>query len=145
MAAARMALRLPPKALSRFQLPRRLLQSSSSPIAIQWALHHSKAGSCLAISLRVQCLDQHRFQSTTSKPGNGNAKRPGHKGTNPPPKIEPFGRLMGRALYASLRSLGAPFRIETMKKLYRQNPIELVIALGMYVTCQTRIRYAVQC
>ena len=36
-----------------------------------------------------------------------------------------------RGLWASFRSLGAPFRGENIRKLYRQNPGELVLALSM--------------
>jgi hypothetical protein len=131
MVVARAAIRLPPGSPGHFQLPRQLPRNPSSAIALQLALRHSKTGSCVAISVRVQCLDQRRFQSTARKPGNRNPKRPGEKSSEPPPPRETLTRVLARGLYASFRSLGAPFRIETLRKLYRQNPLELVIALGM--------------
>jgi len=131
MAAATSALRLPVGPLRQFQLHQQILRNPPSAIALQLALRHHKISSHVAISVRDQCLEQRRFQSTTGKPGNRNPKRPGDKGSEPPPPPESITRVLMRALYASFRSLGAPFRIETMRKLYRQNPMELVIALGM--------------
>ncbi|KAK0613476.1 hypothetical protein B0T14DRAFT_280476 [Immersiella caudata] len=129
MAVARATIRLPLGSLGQFQLPLQLPRNPSLAVSLQWAPRHSRTGPCLAISVRVQCLDQRRLQSTTSNPGSQNPKRLGEEGSEPPPPRETLTRVLARALYQSLRSLGTPFRIETLRKLYQQNPIELVIAL----------------
>lgn len=98
--------------------------------ATQLALRHPTPGS----PSQGQCLQQRRFQSTTPpRPGKGKG-RPGDDSAanEPPPPSETLTRVLLRGLWASFRSLGAPFRVENLRKLYRQNPGELIMALAMY-------------
>lgn len=124
------------RALQQLQLQGPRHPALLSVAAIQLALRHPTPGSLG----QGQCLhQQRRFQSTTPRrPGKGKGK--GHPDDNgagagkepPPPPPETLTRVLLRGLWASFRSLGAPFRVENLRKLYRQNPGELIMALAMY-------------
>lgn len=114
------------------QLPR---HPSLTPAALQLALRQPRSASFLAAAARLNnCRCQLRHQSTAGTPGNPNYRRLGDDGSKPPPpppSKQTLTRVLLRGLWASFRSLGAPFRMATLRRLYRENPIELVLALGV--------------
>ncbi|OAA67979.1 tpr domain containing protein [Niveomyces insectorum RCEF 264] len=90
-----------------------------------------------------------RRQSTT--PGDDDAShssggaRPRPPPPPPPPRGRlPFVRLLFRAMAGSLRSIFTPFRGQTLRTLYRQNPGELVLALIVLVACACVVAYVVR-
>ncbi|KAK1754552.1 hypothetical protein QBC47DRAFT_220416 [Echria macrotheca] len=122
--------RLSPGALRR--LPRNLVVS----VALRLALHPTGSAtsvlSALSETTTSRCQCHRRFQSTTGGPRNPNRPRSDKEddGSAPPPR-QTLTRVLLRGLWASFRSLGAPFRIENIRRVYKQSPGELVFALSI--------------
>jgi hypothetical protein len=127
MSLTRVSIRPPSGYFAQFQRHRLALRSPLV-LAIRWAVHEPSKGVLAVITARCQSLALVRFQSTTNRPGSRSQKDP--DGDEPPPR-QTLTRVLLRALWASFQSLGAPFRPGTIRKLYRQNPVELVLALGV--------------
>ncbi len=134
MSAARLAIRRPTG--SRV-IPQQLLRALRHkllplPVALRLSLHQLQTESH-ALSALQECQCQRRFQSTTSNSQKPNSDgKDGRNAKSPPPPRQTLTRVLIRALWASFRSLGAPFRGGTLRKLYRDHPEDLVVALAMY-------------
>ncbi|KAK0719677.1 hypothetical protein B0H67DRAFT_485860 [Lasiosphaeris hirsuta] len=76
-----------------------------------------------------QCRQHRSFQITASARSEVTNKSDGSSQQQPHEPRQTVRGVLLRALWASFRSLGAPFQGRTLRKLYRQNPDELVLAL----------------
>lgn len=130
MPIAKAITRRPHGSLAHIAFLRQLQQHPSTPIALQLAFdrHPGTKSTALAASYLFHC--QRRLQSTTQRPGKNNAESAEDEVSQPPPPPrQTLTRVLLRGLLASFRSLGAPFQPGNLKKLYRDSPEELVLAL----------------